>query len=92
MRPVQQLKCVICTCLCSRSSGGTTFLVVSKYTLSEVSDHKRQTLAQRHLGLPPEQILGFCDVGLPLVWVVLCVRLELDSRIRVNCLLHHLHE
>ena len=57
---------------------------------AEVVDHERESLAERHLGLPPQQLLGAGDVRLALVRVVGGVGAEHDARAPVDGLLHHL--
>lgn len=64
--------------------------MVAKDAVAEVRDHERESLAERDLGLPVEQLLGAGDVGLALVRVVLRVGSELDACVGIDGLLHHL--
>ncbi|KAB8106833.1 hypothetical protein EE612_041336, partial [Oryza sativa] len=65
-------------------------LVVAEDAVAEVLDHEREALVEGDLGLPTEELLGAADVRLPLVRVVGGVRPELDPRVWVDGVLHHL--
>jgi hypothetical protein len=72
------------------STGGAVTILVAEDPLAEVSDHEGKTVTEGDLRLPPEELLGFSDVWLALVRVVLSVLTELNPRIWVDGVLDNL--